>query len=301
MKRGKLRIALQEAMRKMTALDFKLGFRLLLRYPGLTIAGGAPEPVQLAEMSASGFRVARVAPLLGRALVEADEDASAPPVIVIGHELWQQRFAGDPNVIGREVRIGSVYATVVGVMPEGFAFPVVHRLWLPLRPDPAAASDEAILNVFGRLAPGATIEKARTEMTAVGARAAQSDLAARQQLRPVVEPYALSFGFSFDAPPQVRTLFHAINLFFVMLEVLICANVALLMFARAVTREGEIVVRNALGASRGRIVTRLFTEALVLGGGAALIGLGVAHGALDAFHDAFGLVHVDLLSVQAGS
>ena len=263
----------------LTNVEQLSGFRTLER--NLSIGGGTPEPVVVAEMSASGFRIARVAPLLGRTLVEADEHPSAQRVTVIGHELWQQRFAGDPNVIGREVRIGGAYATIVGVMPASFGFPISHRLWLPLRVDQA---DEAALQIFGRLASGATLEKAQAELTTVSARTAQSELVARQQLRPVVEPYARSFGMSIDLRPELQPLFYAINLFFVMLLVLISANVALLMFARAATREGEIVVRNALGASRSRIVAQLFAEALVLGSIAALIGLGVAHFALDAFH-----------------
>jgi predicted permease len=266
----------------LTTVEQLSAFHTLQR--NLSVSGGTPEPVQLAEMSASGFRVARVAPLLGRTLVEADEHASAQPVAVISHELWQQRFAGDPNVIGHAVRIGSVNATIVGVMPESFGFPVAHRLWQPLRLDQAATSDETALNIFARLAAGATLEKAQADLTAIGVRAVERELAARQGLRPVVEPYAPSLGISFDVPPAVRPLFYAINFFFVMLLALICANVALLMFARGVTREGEIVVRNALGASRGRLVAQLFAEALVLGSLAALLGLVSAHFTLDAFH-----------------
>jgi putative ABC transport system permease protein len=356
------RVKLRNALMKMSTLDFKLGFRLLLRYPGLTIvgslamafaiavgagafevvkqvvdpklplddgdrvvavrmrnlttndyrdptlrelvsmrdslttveqlgafrtlernlsvAGGVPEPVQLAEMSAAGFRIARVAPLLGRLLIEADELPGAPPVMVLGHELWQQRFAADVNVIGREVRIGSVYTTVVGVMPKGFAFPISHRLWLPLRVDQSAVSNETAVQIFGRLARGATIETAQAELLA---RPELSIDRNRQPIQPVVEPYTLAFGISIDLPPALRPLLYAINVFFLTLLLLICANVALLIFARAATRESEIVVRTALGAGRSRIMTQLFAEALALGAVAALIGLGVALFALDAF------------------
>jgi predicted permease len=249
----------------------------------LTLPGGSPEPVRLAEISASGFSVARVAPLMGRTLLEADEQAAAPRVVVISHELWRERFGGDPNVVGREVRIGRLYAAIVGVMPEGFAFPVAHRLWLPLRLDQATL-DQAPVNIFGRLAADATFEKAQAEAATTGVQSAEPGFAAQQQMRLFVEPYALSYGISLDAPPELRASFYAVNLFFVMLLGLICANVALLMFARAVSREGEIVVRNALGASRGRIVTQLFAEGLVLGCTSTLIGLGAAYFALNAFY-----------------
>lgn len=273
---------LRSLRESLTSLEQVSAFRTL--ESNFSIAGGIPEPVRLAEMSASGFRVARVAPLLGRILMEEDERANALPVVVIGHELWQRRFAGDPKVIGREVLIGALSFTIIGVMPEGFAFPVAHRIWLPLHSDQAALSEGAPLSIFGRLAPGLTFEKAQAELTAVGQSVDTPGRVEPQQLPRVVEPYALSFGFSLDLPPMLRTLVYAVNVFFVMLELLICANVALLMFARAATREAEIVVRNALGASRGRIVAQLFAEALVLGGVAALTGLGVAHLALGTYY-----------------
>src|SRR6185503_17056384 len=94
---------------------------------------GTVEPISVAEMTASGFRVARVPPLFGRALVDGDEAEGAPPVVVIGHSLWQRRFLGDPGVVGRTVRLGIDQATIVGVMPEGFGFPVAHQVWTPLR------------------------------------------------------------------------------------------------------------------------------------------------------------------------
>lgn len=93
---------------------------------------GRSEPAfDMAEISASAFRIARVPPLLGRTLVDEDERPGAHPVLVIGYEPWQTRFEGDPDVVGREVRLGGVPHTVVGVMPEGFAFPVNHYYWVP--------------------------------------------------------------------------------------------------------------------------------------------------------------------------
>jgi putative ABC transport system permease protein len=93
---------------------------------------GTIEPISVAEMTASGFRVARVPPMLGRALVETDESPGSPPVAVIGHALWQRRFAGDAGIVGRSVRLGIEQTTIVGVMPAGFGFPVANQLWVPL-------------------------------------------------------------------------------------------------------------------------------------------------------------------------
>jgi hypothetical protein len=84
-------------------------------------------------ITASGFRVARVPPLIGRPLADDDERAGAADVIVIGADLWRTRFASDPAVVGRTVRLGDTAFTIVGVMPERFAFPVNHQLWIPLR------------------------------------------------------------------------------------------------------------------------------------------------------------------------
>jgi hypothetical protein len=99
---------------------------------------GDPLPVAVAEMTASGFRVARTPPLLGRYLVPEDERPGAPAVVVIGHEAWRTRFDADPRIVGRTVRLGATLHVVAGVMPEGFRFPVNHQYWVPLRESPLA-------------------------------------------------------------------------------------------------------------------------------------------------------------------
>jgi predicted permease len=343
------------------SLDFKLGFRMLVKYPGLTVVGGIAmafaiwagvvtfvmvgqvvhptlplpggdrivqignwdvsindvepratsdflvwreglrsvtdlgayrsishnvivgtetgRPVRGAEVTASAFRIAPEPPLLGRALVPADERQGAPPVVVLGHELWRTRFAGDPGAVGRTVQLGDAYATVVGVMPEGYAFPVSHEMWTPLQLDAAAHGprEGPAIQVFGRLAPGATPERAEAELRTIGRSRAAEHPATHEHLQPRIAPYTQSL----QAPSMLdKTLMLSIELFAVMLLVLICSNVALLLFARAASRETELIVRSALGASRGRIVAQLFVEALVLGGVAAVVGLAAAQFAL---------------------
>ena len=223
--------------------------------------------------------MARVPPLVGRSLVEGDEQAGAPAVVVIGYDVWQNRFEGDPEVVGRTVRLGSAQPTVVGVMPEGFEFPIFHNVWVPLRLnvlDHDRLQGPGIY-VFGRLAPGATLDQAQAELNTLGRRAAAEFPDTHEYLSPQVMPYAQSV---LRIPPRVWRAFSAgllsSNLAPTMLLLLICANVALLIFARAASRESELVVRNALGASRARIVGQLFVEALVLGGVAAIIGLAAA-------------------------
>ncbi|HEV2736212.1 MAG TPA: ABC transporter permease [Longimicrobiaceae bacterium] len=252
---------------------------------------GRAEPVEMAEISASAFRLARVPPLLGRALVEEDERPGAAPVAVVGHDLWRTRFGGDPAVVGRTVRLGNSPATVVGVMPPGFAFPVSHGLWVPLRLSPLdhPRRQGPAIQVFGRLAPGATLAGARAELAALGQRTAADFPDTHRHIRPEVLPYARSILnlSGLDTLGIAST-----NLFLVMLLVLVCGNVALLMFARAATRENEIVVRNALGASRGSIVAQLFAEALVLAGFAAAVGLAAAGFGL---RWGFGVVEAEVL------
>jgi predicted permease len=241
----------------------------------LIIGQGRGEPVEVAEITASAFRLVRVPPLMGRGLVDADERPGAPAVVVIGHDAWQRRFAGDPNVVGRVVRLGSSTATIVGVMPEKFEFPVSQNLWVPLRlnVDEFGQREGPAIRAFGRLAPGASISDARAEISALGARTSRDLKNTHEHLRPQVKPYAQSVV---DVTGWRSVGVMSVNLPVAMLLVLICGNVALLMFARAATRESEIVVRTALGAGRARIIMQLFAEALVLGGVAAGVGLAVA-------------------------
>lgn len=248
-------------------------YRLVQR--NLVTSDGESLPAEVAEVSASAFRVAPARALLGRTLGDADERPGAPAVAVVGHDVWRARFGGDSNVVGRVVRLGRTPTTVVGVMPEGYAFPKAQSLWVPLRLDPLdyPRGGGPGLTLFGRLAPGVTLEAAQAELTAWGRHAAADFPDTHRHLRPRVMPYAQSVALVSGSELFVARSSYG---FFVMLVVLICGNVALLMFARAATREGELVVRSALGASRGRIVAQLFAEALVLCGIAAAVGLGAA-------------------------
>ncbi len=239
----------------------------------LIVTEGLAEPVFTAEMSAAAFRVLRVPPMLGRTLVESDEEAGAPLVAVIGHDLWQSRFRSDSGVIGRTVRLTGAPATIVGVMPDGFAFPRTQEMWVPLRIDVADTDRRQgmAIEIVGRLQPGASLEQARTELTNLGGIAAVDFPDTHQHLRPQLFTFAQSVR-AIGGPGESKMLLMG-NIFVIMLLVLVCANVGLLMFARAATRETEIVIRSALGASRRRIVMQMFAETLVLGGVAAVVGL----------------------------
>ena len=251
------------------------------------VGTAVPEPVAVAEISAATFRIVQERPVLGRPLVEADEKPGAPWVVLIGHDVWQSRFASDPNIIGRELRLGNVPHTIVGVMPEGFRFPLAHGFWVPLRLNPVdyPRQQSPVVRVFGRLSPGATLAAAQPELTVLGAAAAAAFPDTHQHLKPRIVPYIDSIfrGFSADSATEVFSG----NLLSVLLVFLVCGNVALLMFARAATRENEILVRTALGAGRGRIMGQLFVEALVLAMVAALVAVTFAQ---LAWHSLFAMV-----------
>lgn len=231
-----------------------------------------PEPVRIAEMTESGFRVARVPALLGRTFTEEDERTGGPPVAVIGYDVWRSRFGGDSAILGRTLQLGAHPHTVIGVMPKGFAFPVNNRVWTPLRLNPSdfEPGRAPSIMVFGRLAPGITLGEAQAQLATIGARMASDHPETHEHIRPHVLSYALSFTDS----PQQAWMFHLVQLGVTMLLVLVGTNVAILVHARTATRTGEMAVRTALGASRARVVAQLFVEALVLSGAAAAVGLG---------------------------
>jgi len=223
---------------------------------------GRIEPVRAVEISAAAFRLIPTRPILGRAISPEDEQPAAPPVAVIGHQIWKSRFNTDPNVVGTIARLGSTDYTVVGVMPEGFGFPVNQNLWVPLK------NVEAVTEIFGRLKAGTTIDAAQAEL-----RALTGPLQGKVSV--LVRPYIDSIVDE-DRQSSEALAFRALNLVFVLLLGICAANVATLVFARTAMREAEITLRTAIGATRGRITAQLFAEALVLSVVAAFAGLSAA-------------------------
>jgi putative ABC transport system permease protein len=239
---------------------------------------GRVEPVRGVEISASAFQIARVPPILGRPLLPEDERGGATPVVVIGYDLWTTRFGSDSGVIGQTVRLGKTPYTVVGVMPDGFGLPISHSLWVPLQLNDAAypRHQGPRTNVMGKLAAGMTVSGAQAELDARQRRAAADYPATDRHIQPVVKSYVESIWSATDDSRVQSIAMYAANLLFIGLLSLCGANVATLVFARTATREAEISVRSALGASRARIAGQLFAEALVLSSLAALIGLAIA-------------------------
>ena len=240
---------------------------------------GRAEPVRGVEISAAAFRIAGVPAWIGRPLAAGDERAGAVPVVVLGHDVWVNRFASDPSVVGRSVRVGNAPHTIVGVMPEGFGFPTAHSLWvpLPLNEPPYPRRAGAPIKIFGKLAPGVAITAAQAELTAMARRMATDFPDTHRHLNPVVQGYVDSLWSTAEESTLQRLVLYGANLFFLGLLGLCGANIATLVFARTATRDTEISVRTALGASRARIAGQLFAEALVLSSIAAIAGLTVAY------------------------
>jgi putative ABC transport system permease protein len=255
---------------------------------------GASLSVPGIETTASTFEILRTPAMLGRVLRADDEKSGAPGVVVIGHDLWRAQFGGDPDIVGRPLLIGGAPFSVVGVMPPAFRFPTSHQLWMPLRlaDDGGGPRSGAALVVFGRLSDGVTPESAQAELQTLTSSLAAGDLSRQSssgttdlsrrssfgpeadRLRATVLPaWHLTFGF--PSPGGLRALpeFAFIQLLMLAPLFVACVNVGLLILAQTSTRASEFAVRTALGAGRGRILTQVFVEFLVLAVVAAGVGL----------------------------
>src|SRR5262245_51711234 len=203
----------------------------------LTGEGGV-ESLRVAEITASAFPLTRVPPFLGRPLQPADDMPGAEPVVVLGYDVWHRQFLQDPAIIGRVVTVGRTARTVVGVMPPRFGFPRNQQVWVPLPVQDAAPREGPAVQVFGRLADGASWRDAASELDVVSARFAAGEPTTHARLRTRVRAFA---GRTPGDPVRLEDwLIHSIVL---LLLGAVSANVATLIFARTAMRESEIVVR----------------------------------------------------------
>jgi putative ABC transport system permease protein len=239
----------------------------------VAVGTGPGQPETVANVTASTFALTRVPALMGRTLSDADGRADAQDVVVVGYDFWKTKLDGAADAVGRVIRISGTPVTIVGVMPRGYGFPQRNGVWRPLHLERIPEARPSLSYVFGRLAPGHPREEATAQVAATGARAATMFPETRRNVR--LQVVSLPDAVSFWAD-EVPLILASMNVFLVLLAALLCGNVAMLLFARAVSRERELVVRAALGASRGRLIMQLFAEALVLCGVGAVVGLMVA-------------------------
>ena len=225
-----------------------------------------PEILDGTRISHDLFGILGVTPAVGRGFVPEDDGPGAPPTMILSHRLWEERYGGGPEVLGTAVILDGSPYTVVGVMPEGFAFPEEARFWVPMKT--AATPQVGVLTaVLGRLAGGVTLEAARADMDRVAAvmRAAYPESNAQREI--AVRSLEEDFLWGLKTPV---TLFLLVA-FFVLL--LATANVANLLLAQGTTRTREMVVRTAMGAGRARILRQLLTESVLLAGAGGALGL----------------------------
>ena len=265
---------------------------------GFTLTSqGSAEIVRALTVTADFLPTLGIAPTLGRNF-RSDEDRPGghTTVAILMHGFWQRKFGADPAVVGTSLTLDGRSFDVVGVLPPSFTWGNRTDLLIPLSPDPARSRADHRLLVIGRLGPGVSIDQARTEMNGIATRLGQQfpDSNRGWSVR-------ISTFYDWIVPEGTR---NAIQIFMgaVGLVLLIaCGNVASLMLARAASREKEISIRTALGASRLRIVTQLLVEAMLVALVAGALGLLVAWGVsrlLTAAGPAVGLPRLDEISID---
>jgi putative ABC transport system permease protein len=239
----------------------------------IAVGAGTGQPETVANVTASTFALTRVPALMGRTLLEADERSDADEVVVVGYDFWKNKLGGAADAVGRVLRISGTPVTIVGVMPRGYGFPQRNGVWRPLHLERIPEASPSLRYVFGRLAPRRTRDEATAEVTVIGARAATMFPETNKNVR--LQLLSLPDAAS-DLSDRAALVLASINVFLVLVAALLCGNVGMLLFARAVSRERELLVRAALGASRGRLIMQLVAEALLLCAVGAVVGLMVA-------------------------
>ena len=222
-----------------------------------------------------------IAPMIGRDFSTEDNKPGAEKVALISYGIWQRDFGAAPSVVGKNVRINGKPATIIGVMPKGFAFPANEELWLPLFPEfpPKPRNDLSSINpaVLGVLKPSVTLDQANAEFTAIARRMAAAYPETNKQFN-TGQVQRLIEAFT---PRQLKGVMYTMLGFCVGVLLIACVNVMNMQFARATLRAKELAVRSSLGATRARLMRQMLTESLIVATIGAVVGIGLAYFAID--------------------
>lgn len=246
----------------------------------LTILNGEPAVTLFAlHVSPQYFDVFGASAALGRTFVAGDDEPGRDHVIVLSHRVWASHFGSDPALIGKPIRINGEPHTVIGVMPEHGPFDrMIVEAWLPLTftPDRMNRTSHWLLWLTGgaiaRLKPGVTIEAARADLDAIGARMSVDYPDTNKGWGAVVEPYATIVAGR-DLQRSLYVLLAAVG----SVLLICCVNVANVMLARALAREREVAVRLALGASQGRVIQQFLTESVLISLAGGVLGVAIGY------------------------
>ena len=231
------------------------------------------------------FKIIGVSPVLGRDFTAADNKPGAEKVTILGDEIWRRDFGADPNIVGQSVRINGKAATIIGVMPPNFKFPVSEELWTPLynefppqpRGDLRLGASNNAPAVMGRLKAGVTIDQANAEFIALARHLAEDNPKTNQNLTSAsVQPLLNTF-----TGVQFRQTVWAMLAAVILVLLIACVNVMNMQFGRAALRAKELAIRGALGATQWRLVRQMLTESLVVAVFGAIAGVIIAYWAVD--------------------
>ena len=241
--------------------------------------GNPPERYSAGLITPGLFDMIRTRPILGRGFTAADAEAGAPTVVLLSHRVWQSRYGGVLDIAGRTIRLNGEPATIVGVMPEGFAFPDTQQIWLPYQPTPEREQRTMRqLMLFGLRKPGASMADAQADLGVLAAQLARDYPDSNRDTMVRVQTFHDVMN---GGPIRLIFLLMLGAVGFVLL--IACANVANMMLSRAIGRSREIAVRAALGASRRQLVRQLLVESVLLSVLGGLAGLALAAGGVHAF------------------
>ena len=263
-------LAWKEQSRSFTAVGASFGFPSNL---GAAENAAPAERIEGTRFTASMWDVLQVQPLLGRVFTpEEDRNGSPAPVVVLSHGFWQRRFGGDPQIVGKTLRLDGVETDIIGVMPEGFDFASTDTaVFSPAGFSPQQlASAASFLMVNARLRDGATVEQAQAEMTTLAQGLAAQFPERNKDVTIAVQ--GLRAALYDDIQQPLLVLQGTVG--FVLL--IACANIAGLLLARAASRRTEMAVRSSLGAGRARIIRQLLTENVLLALAGGIVGCAMA-------------------------